>query len=90
VTELLALLDELDRLVRTATRTGMQSKELIAGLWDGVEKVQVLLAGTTKHDFFDAGFELSEAIRAYEENPTPLGLSKIGNELVRYRRTATS
>lgn len=91
MTELLNHLDELDRLVRTArSPPGIQSEEFISGLHDAMRKISKLLLGTTNHEFLNADSTLTEIIDAYAKQPTPLGVSEIGNALVSYRRTATS
>ena len=93
MTALLDCLDELDRLVRTQQRTTeMQSDEqFISRLHDAIQKVEALLVGRLNHDdFFDAGFNLTEAIAAYEKHPSLPGVGKIGNALVGCRRTATA
>jgi hypothetical protein len=93
MTALLDCLDELDRLVRTQKRTTeMQSDEqFVSRLHDAIHKVEALLVGRLNHDdFFDAGFNLTEAITAHENHPTLLGVSKIGDALLSYRRTAIS
>jgi hypothetical protein len=88
---LLDCLDKLDRLVRTQQRTmGMQPEKFISGLHDAMQKIQVLLGGTTNHDFLDADSALTETIDAYEKQPTLPGVAKIGDALVGYRRTATT
>jgi hypothetical protein len=88
MTALLDHLDELDWLVHTARTTGMPSEDFISGLRDAIGKVKS--ARKLNQDFWDADFILAEAIVAYEKHPTREGISKIGNALVGYRRTATS
>jgi hypothetical protein len=88
-TALLNHLDELDRLWRTARTAGMPPEKFISGLHDAMQKVQalLLLAGRTNSDFLDADYTLTETIAAYEKHPTRLVIGKIGNALVRYRRS---
>jgi len=92
MTALLDCLNELDRLARTAARpTGMPSEKFISKLHDAMQKVQALLAGRPDHDhFLNADVILTDAIDAYGKHPTLLGVSKIRNALVGYRRAAIS
>jgi hypothetical protein len=48
------------------------------------------LAKNPPAGFLDADFALSEALEDYEKHPELAGVGKIGNALVRYRRTGTS
>jgi hypothetical protein len=91
---LLDNLDELDRLVGAA-RKGRQSENFISSLHDVMSKVSALLIEKQKpndfmNKFLDAASNLKEKFAAYEERPTLLGVSNVGNALVRYRTTATS
>jgi hypothetical protein len=85
---LLDNLDELGRLVRIASTTGMPSEDFISGFHGVVDKVKPVRI--LNQDFWDADIRLAESIVAYENHPTPEGISNIRNKLVGYRTTATS
>jgi hypothetical protein len=90
MTALLHHLDELDRLVRTARTTGMQSETFVFEFRDAMQQIWSLSTEKTNPDFLNADYTLTETIATYEKHPTPPGIGAIGNALARYRRTATS
>jgi hypothetical protein len=81
-------LDELDRLVRIASTTGMPSEDFLSGLRGVVDKVRPVRM--LNQNFWDASEKLAESIVDYENHPTPESISNIRNKLVGYRTTATS
>jgi hypothetical protein len=83
-------LDELDLLVRTARRSGMQPEKFAGGMLDAMQKISALLAENPPVGFLEADSALSEALDGYEKHPGLAGVGKIGNALVSYRITATS
>jgi hypothetical protein len=90
MTALIEYLDELDLLVRNASRSKTQPEEFVAGMHDAMDKVSKLLAGNPPAGFLDAYSNLTREILEYEQNPNLEGVGRIGNALVRYRTAATS
>jgi len=80
--------DELDRLVQQAAHRGMQSTEFVSGLHCAMQKISLLLVGTTNHDFLNADYILTEAIDDYNKHPLP-GVTEIGRLVGEYRGAAT-